>query len=616
MADRRRRTLVFLAGIALALCAAAAPAAEVKITKSHALTLGDAPKYGPGFTHLDYVNPNAPKGGAVRLSVANDSFDSFNPFIIKGNAAAGVGFLFEPLMSSVEDDMLSDYGVIAGSVEVPADLSWVIYNLRPEARFHDGSAVTAADVVFSFRMLKEKGRPFYRFYYANVAKAEALSRHRVKFTLSGPPNRELPQIVGQIQILSKAYWEKRDFTKTTLEPPVGSGPYRIKSFEPGRYITYERVKDYWGRDLPVRRGLYNFDEIRYDYFRDQVIALEAFKARLYDFRVEGSSKDWATGYDFPARKKGLVTVKTLPNSVPVGMQGFVFNTRRAKFQNRQVRQAIALAFDFEWSNRALFYGQYTRTASFFENSELAARGLPSPEELKLLEPWRGKIPDEVFTKVYSPPGTKGDGNIRPNLRKAVRLLRKAGYKVVDNRLIEPATGRPVEIEFLLVSPAFERVVTPLIRNLRRLGIKGRVRTVDPAQYVARRREFDFDVIVFTFRQSLSPGNEQRDYWSSEAAGRAGSRNMAGIKDPAIDALVETIVGARDRESLVTASRALDRVLQWNHFVVPQWHIAADRVAWWNRFGRPPKKPEFGVGFMSWWVDPAKDAAIAKARRRK
>jgi len=595
--------------------AAGAGAADVKVTRSHAMTLGDAPKYGPGFTHLDYVNPNAPKGGEVRL-YAIGSFDSFNPFIIKGDPATGLGLLFEPLLASADDDMLSEYGMIAESVEVPEDLSWVIYNLRPEARFHDRSPVTADDVVFSFQMLKEKGLPFYRFYYANVAKAEALGPHRVKFTLTGPPNRELPQIVGQIQVSSKVYWATRDFTKTTLEPPIGSGPYRIKTFEPGRQITYERVKDYWGADLPIRRGQFNFDVIRYDYFRDQVVALEAFKAHQYDYRAENSSKDWATGYDFPARRNGLVKVASLPNSVPVGMQGFVFNTRRSKFQNPLVRQAIGLAFDFEWSNRTLFFGQYTRTTSFFENSELAARGKPTPEELKLLEPWRGKIPDEVFTEVYNPPATSGDGNIRPNLRKAVRLLRSAGYKVVDNRLIEPATGKPIEIEFLLVTPAFERVATPLIRNLRRLGIHGRIRTVDSAQYQVRVREFDYDVVIFTFGQSLSPGNEQRNYWSSEAADRPGSRNLAGVKNPAIDALVEKIVGAHDRKSLVIACRALDRVLLWSHIVIPQWHIAADRVAWWDRFGRPAKKPEFGVGFMSWWIDPAKDAALARAGRGK
>jgi len=616
MADSLWRRTLFCGALAgLALLSGWAVAAEVKVTKSHALTLGDAPKYGPDFTHLDYVNPNAPKGGAVRLS-AIGSFDSFNPFIIKGNAAAGLGLMYEPLLGRVDDDMLSEYGMIAESVEVPDDLSWVIYNLRAEARFHDGSAITADDVVFSFEMLKEKGLPFYRFYYANVAKAEALEPRRVKFTLTGPPNRELPQIVGQIQVFPKAYWEKRDFAKSTLEPPVGSGPYRIKSFEPGRQITYERIKGHWTENLPLRRGQYNFDEIRYDYFRDQVVALEAFKAHQYDFREENSSKDWATGYDFPARRQGLVKVATLPNSVPTGMQGFVFNLRRSKFQNRRVREAIGLAFDFEWSNRTLFFGQYTRSRSFFQNSELAATGLPSPEELKLLAPWRGKIPDEVFTAEYNPPATTGDGNIRSNLRKAVQLLREAGFRVVDNRLIEPATGKPVEIEFLLVSPAFERVVTPLIRNLRRLGIHGRIRTVDPAQYQVRVRDFDYDVVIFTFGQSLSPGNEQRNYWNSVAADRPGSRNLAGIKDPAVDALVEQIVGARDRKSLVVACRALDRVLQWSHIVVPQWHIAADRVAWWDRFGRPAKKPEFGVGFMSWWVDPAKDAAIASARDRR
>jgi len=596
-----------LLGLAL-LAGAPSQAAEPAVTKSHALSLAEQPKYGPDFGHLDYVNPNAPKGGVARLHSIG-SFDSFNPFIIRGDPAAGLGQVFETLMTSPEDDSLSEYGLIAESVEVPEDLSFVIYNLRPEARFHDGTAITADDVIFSFNVLKEQGQPFYRFYYANVAKVEKLADRRVKFVFSGPPNRELPQIVGQIPVLPKAYWSDRDFGKTTLEPPMGSGPYKVKSFEPGRFVLYERVGDYWGSDLPIRRGTQNFDEIRYDYYRDQTVALEAFKAHQYDFRVENSSKDWATGYDFPARASGLVKLAELPHERPVGMQGFAFNLRRDKFRDPRVREALGYAFDFEWSNKQLFYGQYTRTRSFFENSELAATGLPSPEELALLEPWRGKVPDEVFTTAYHPPRTDGSGNIRSNLRKAVSLLREAGWKVVDNRLVDPRSGRPLEIEFLLVSPQFERITMPFIRNLARLGVRGRIRTVDPAQYQNRVRDFDFDVIVSTFPQSLSPGNEQRDFWSSEAAGRPGSRNVIGITDPAVDALVEKIIAAKDRESLVVASRALDRVLQWNHFVIPQWHIRSDRIAWWDRFVRPKTKPAYGVGFSSWWIDPDRDQSL-------
>jgi microcin C transport system substrate-binding protein len=590
------------------LLAAAAPATaaepKAKVTDGHALSLADAPKYGPGFTHLEYVNPDAPKGGEVRLHSIG-SFDSFNPFIIKGDPAAGLSYVYETLMTSAEDDILTEYGLIAKSVEVPEDLSSVTYTLREEARFHDGTPITADDVAFSLNLLKEHGQPFYRFYYANIARAEKLGPHRVKFHFTGPPNRELPQIAGQLPVLSRAYWSKRDFTRSTMEIPVGSGPYRIKSFEPGRFIVYERVEDWWGKDLPINKGRYNFGTIRYDFFRDSVVALEAFKAHKYDFRLENSSKDWATGYNFPARRNGEVLVKELPHDQPTGMQAFAFNLRRDKFRDPRVRQALGYAFDFEWSNQNLFYGQYTRTKSYFSNSELAAREKPSEAEMKLLEPLRGKVPDEVFTTVYEPPSTDGSANIRPNLRKALLLLRDAGWTVKNNRLIDPKSGQPLEIEFLLVSSAFERVVAPFLRNLNRLGVTGRIRTVDSAQYLNRVRGFDFDVIVQSFGQSASPGNEQRDFWHSEAADRPGSRNVIGIENPAVDALVKAVIEAPDRASLIAACRALDRVLLWNHYVVPQWHIRSDRVAWWDRFGRPAKKPAYGVGFESWWIDAAK-----------
>ena len=581
-----------------------------KVTVSHGLTLLGKLKYPPDFKHLDYVNPNAPKGGRIKL-YSIGSFDTFNPYVIKGDPAAGLGFMFETLMTTPQDESSAEYGLIAKSVEVPDDLSFVIYNLRPEARFHDGKPITAEDVVFSFDTLKGKGRPHYRFYYANITKAEALGPHRVKFHFTGPPNRELPQITGQLSILPKHYWEKRDFSKTTLEPPVGSGPYKIKSFEPGRFIEYERVKDYWGEKLPINVGRNNFDAIRFDFYRDQTVALEAFKAQQYDFRSEGSSKEWATGYDFPARKAGLVKLDMVPHSRPTGMQAFVFNLRRDKFREPAVRQALSYAFDFEWSNKNLFYGQYARTTSFFSNSELAASKPPTPDELAVLEPLRGKVPEEVFTKVYAPPKSDGSGRIRGNLRKAARLLKKAGWKVQNNNLIDPKTGQPLKIEFLLVSPAFERVVSPYVRNLKRLGVQSSIRTVDPAQYQNRVRDFDYDMIVASFPQSESPGNEQRDFWSSAAADRPGSRNLTGVKDTAIDALVEKIVAAPDRKTLVTATRALDRVLQWKHLVVPQWHVRFDRIAFWNKFGRPDKTPKYGVAFFSWWIDPEKEKALAQ-----
>lgn len=607
-----------MSGVAICaaiLAAAATPALSAgKVTVSHGLTLVGKLKYGPDYKHLDYANPNAPKGGRVKM-LAIGGFDSFNDFIIKGNSAAGLSLTYERLMTQGNDEMSAEYGLIAKTVEVPDDLSYAIFNLRPEAKFNDGKGITADDVIFSLNILKKHGAPFYRFYYANISKVEALTPHRVKFHFSGPPNRELPQITGQLPVLPKHYWEKRDFTKTTLERPLGSGPYKIKSFETGRYIEYERVKNHWSTGHPHNIGRNNFGVIRFDYYRDQVVALEAFKSGEYDFRSENSSKEWATQYGFPAVKEGLVLKAQPRHANPTGMQAFIFNLRREKFRDPVLRQALAYAFDFEWSNKQLFYGQYTRTKSYFSNSELAARALPSPEELALLEPFRGKVPDEVFSKIYEPPKSDGSGKIRRNLRKAARMLRKAGWAIKDNRLIDPKTKKPLEIEFLLVSPAFERVVAPFIRNLKRLGVQGKIRTVDSSQYVNRRRSFDFDAMVSGWGQSESPGNEQRDFWSSAAAKRPGSRNLAGIENPVVDALVEKIVAARDRKSLVVATRALDRVLLWNHYVVPGWHIRYSRIAYWNRFGHTKKHPKYGVDFFSWWIDPEKEKALEAKRKQ-
>ena len=582
------------------------------VTISHGLTLLDKLKYPAGFKHLDHVNPAAPKGGTLRRYTIG-TFDSFNPYIIKGNPSAGVSQVYETLMTSPLDEISAEYGLIAKSVEVPADLSYATFTLRPEARFHDGSPVTADDVIWTFETLKNDGAPFYRFYYKNIAQAVKLGPHKVKFEFTGPPNRELPQITGQLPVMSKKWWSTRDFTKTSLEPPMGSGPYRIGAFEPGRFVEIDRVKDWWGANLPINVGQNNFDRIRYDYYRDQTVALEAFKSGRYDIRNENASLVWATGYDFPARRDGRVKLEEVRHARPTGMQAFVFNIRREQFKDPVLRQAMAYAFDFEWSNEHLFYGQYARTSSYFSNSELAATELPSKAELALLEPWRGKIPDEVFTTVYSPPSTDGSGNIRSNLRTALRLLKQAGYKIEDNALISPKTGKPVVFEILLVSPAFERIVAPFAQNLKRLGIVANVRTVDQSQYINRIRSFDYDMIVGGAGQSESPGNEQRDYWSSDAADREGSRNTIGIKNPAVDALIDRIVDAPDRKSLVAATRALDRVLLWNHYVIPQWHVRMDRLAYWDRFGIP-KHPKYGADVMSWWIDPAKDAALKNGNK--
>ena len=595
---------------ALALSSSAALAQSGTKTV-HALSLIGEPKYGADFQQLDYVDPNAPKGGELRLNQIG-GFDTLNPFNIKGDAAAGIGLISETLMTSHSDEISAEYGLIAESAEVPDDLSWVIFNLRPEARWHDGTPITAADVAFSFEVLKTKGRPFYRYYYANVAATEVLGPRRIRFRFSGPRNRELPQIMGQLWVFSKADWQDREFAASTLEPFLSSGPYRIKDFETNRWIRYERVADYWGRDLPTNRGRYNYDTVRYDYYRDATIAIEAFKAHEYDYRQENASKAWATAYDFRARDEGRVKLEEVNHERPTGMQAFIYNLRRPVFQNRALRQALAYAFDFEWSNKNLFYGQYARTASYFSNSELAARGLPSPHELEFLGPLRDQLPAEVFEKEYRPPSTGGSSSIRKNLRVGAKLLKDAGYVVRGKALIDPATGKAVAFEILLVSPDFERIVLPLVQNLKRLGVAATVRTVDPAQYINRTRDFDFDMVSSGWGQSESPGNEQRDFWGSAAADRTASRNLIGIKDPAIDALIDHVIFAPNRETLIAASRALDRALLWGHYVIPQWHLQYERIAYWDKFGRPAKLPTYGIDLYAWWIDPVKEKALAKS----
>jgi microcin C transport system substrate-binding protein len=588
------------------------PLITLSASPQHALALHGTPKYGPDFTHLDYVNPKAIKGGHVRLAEIG-TFDNLNPYILKGIAAAGVSGLFDTLTYHARDEAFTEYGLLAESIEVADDNSWVIFTLRPQARFHDGSPVTAEDVIFSFNILKTKGHPFYRSYYANVQRAEQMGNHKAKFTFSSGDNRELPLILGQMPVLSKSYWNHHDFEKTTLSPPLGSGPYKVESVDPGRSITYQRDPNYWGADLAVNVGRNNFDTLRYDYYRDATVALEAFKAGEYDFRVENVAKNWATGYDSPALNSGLIKQETIPHQQPTGMQGFVFNTRREIFKDPRVREALAYAFDFEWTNKNLFYDAYQRTRSYFSNSELAARGLPSKAELAILKPYRGRLPEAVFTKSYEPPSTDGSGNLRHNLRTAVRLLKKAGWVINKGRLVHQQTGKPLAFELLLVNPSFERVALPFKRNLKRLGIDLSVRTVDSAQYQRRVENFDFDMIVAVRGQSLSPGNEQRDFWSSDRADVPGSRNLAGVNDPIVDELVELLINAPDRQSLIDRTRALDRVLLWGHYVIPHWHLRYFRVAYWDKFGRPNISPKYALGFDTWWIDPAKEAALNNRR---
>jgi microcin C transport system substrate-binding protein len=560
-------------------------------------------KYPPNFTHFDYVNPDAPKGGAIKLAAVG-SFDSLNPFILKGVPAVGLGLLFDTLLESAADEPFSEYGLLAESIEMPDNRAWVIFNLRPQAKFADGTPVLAADVQFTFDTLKTKGNPQYRLYYANVAKVEILGQRRIKFLFKSAGNRELPLILGQMQILSQRYYQQVEFQQTTLVPPLGSGPYRLTQVDPGRSVTYERDPNYWGRDLPVNRGRYNFAAIRYDYYRDGKIALEAFKSGEYDFRQENVAKDWATAYDFPALQRGLVIKAEIPHEIPTGMQGFAMNLRRPLFQDVRVRQALALAFDFEWSNRALFFNAYTRTRSYFSNSELAARGLPDAAELAVLEPYRAQLPSEVFTTEYNPPKTDGSGQIRDNLKQAQDLLRQAGY-ALDGEMLQK-DGKKLRFEILANSPAFERILLPFANNLKKLGIQADIRTVDAAQYQKRMQEFDYDMTVAVIPQSLSPGNEQRNYWSSKAAATPGSDNIMGIASPLVDTLVEKLIAAQSRQELVTLARVLDRVLLAGHYIIPNWHIRTHRVVYWDMFKKPTIAPKYALGFVdTWWVDAAK-----------
>ena len=602
----KRILLLIGAGLAALLPMTGSTATNDEIRPVHAIAMHGAPKYGPDFKHFDYVNPYAPKGGMMRTA-AQGTFDSFNSFIDKGNPA-GTGSI-ESLLTSSSDEPFTEYGLIAESMEVPEDRSWIIFNLRPEARWHDGVPITADDVVWSFETLITKGLSYFRYYYGSVQEVEKLADQRVKFTFDQAENRELPLIIGQMPILPRHYWETRDFTKTTLEPPLGSGPYRVTDFEAGRYIVRERVKDYWGVNLPINRGLNNFDTLRTEYHRDATTIRLALKSGDIDFREENQSKSWATDYDVAVVDNGWLKKEFIRHGQSTGMQAFVMNTRREVFLDPIVRKALAYAFDFEWTNKLLFYGAYSRSESFFSNSELAATGLPEREELEILNRYRDRLPEEVFTTPYRVPKTDGSGRIRSNLREAFRLLAKAGWKPQDGKLVKEQTGEPMSFEILLVSQEFERIVLPFTKNLERLGIDARVRLVDQSQYINRLRGFDFDIFVGGWGQSLSPGNEQREYWSSEAADRPSSRNYAGIKNPVIDELIEFVIQAPDRESLVARTRALDRVLLSGYYVIPQWHIQGDRVLYWDKYSRPASETIVGVVTSRWWYDEQKANAL-------
>ena len=581
--------------------------------RAHGLAMHGDPKYSSDFPHFDYVNPTAPKGGKI-VEGAFGSYDNLNPFILKGRSAAGLGNLFETLMTNSYDEAFTEYCLLAESVEWPEDRAWVTFTLRAEAKWHDGQPVTVEDVIWSLETIKAKGHPFYRSYYANLASAEKVGDRKVKFTFSGPPNPELPLITGQMPILPKHYWQERNFESTTLEAPVGSGPYKIKSLDAGRSITYQRDPNYWGNELPVNVGRHNFDIIHYDYYRDRNIEREAFKAGSIDFLFERTAKEWATGYNIPAVEQDVIVKEKIEHDNPQGMQAFVFNTRREIFKDRKVRQALGYAFDFEWTNKNLFYSSYTRTLSYFSNSELASSGLPSQEELRVLDQYRGQVPDQVFSQVFSAPQTDGSGNIRGNIRTALRLLREANWEVQGEKLTNTATGEVMSFEVLLVSPEFERIVLPFTKNLEKLGIQANVNTVDTSQYQNRTDSYDFDMMVANWGQSLSPGNEQRDFWSSKAADVNGTRNLAGIKDPVIDKLIDLIISAPDRQSLIIRTQALDRVLLHSHYVIPHWHITAYRILYWDKFRMPEVRPQYSLGMDTWWIDPELAAGLDERKR--
>ena len=597
MTSNTRRLFLHAGTFALLLLTGLAEAAP-----QHALTLyGEKPKYPSGFSHFEYVNPDAPKGGTLRQA-GFGSFDSLNPFINKGVAADDIGLVYDTLTTNSLDEPFTVYGLLAEKIEKGPNNEWVRFYLRPEARFHDGEPVEAEDVVFSFETLISKGAPHYRGYYADVEKAVIESPRRIRFDFKHAGNRELPLILGQLPVLPKHWWEGKDFATGSMEAPLGSGPYRIERAEAGRSVRYARVEDYWGKDLAVNQGFYNFDHINIDYYRDNTVALQAFKAGHFDYWLETSAKNWATAYDIAAVKDGRIIKEDIANHNPQGMQGFIFNTRRDRLQDARVREALGLLFDFEWTNRQLFNGAYTRTTSYFDNSELASSGLPSKQELSILEPLRGQIPDQVFEKPFELPKTNADGIIRAQQRRAYELLTSAGWKIENDQMVD-AEGKPVKLEFLLVQADFERVLLPYKRNLASLGIELELRRVDVSQYINRLRSRDYDMIVSGFGQSSSPGNEQREYWHSASADNPGSRNYIGLKDPAIDVLVEKLIASDSRDELITRTRALDRVLLSGHYVIPNWHIKTWRVAYWSHLGHPEITPLYDVGLMTWWNKP-------------
>ncbi len=582
---------------------------------AHGIAMHGEPKYNEGFLHVDYIDPNSIKGGYIVRS-AIGTYDTFNPFTLKGTTPSGIYGLFESLTTGSSDEAFTEYGLLAKKIEWPDDRSWVAYTLREDAYWHDGKGITADDVVWTFNILMEKGHPFYKYYYGDVSEVIKESDLKVRFNFKSNTNKELALIVGQLPVLPKHYWENKNFEETSLEIPIGSGPYKIKTFDAGRSITYELDKNYWGfknNIVPINVGKNNFGTIRFDYYKDRGIEREAFKSGDIDFFSENSSKEWATAYNIDSVDKGLIKKELIQHQNPQGMQGFAFNIRKNIFKDRRVRKALSYAFDFEWSNKNLFYGAYKRTDSYFENSELASSGLPTKDELYYLSPYIDILPTEIFTSEFKNPVTDGSGYIRDQLQTAIQLLKDSGWELNNGKLQNISTKEYFKFEILLYSPAFERIVFPFKDNLEKLGIEVTVRTIDSAQYQKRIETFDFDMVVQTFSQSLSPGNEQRNFWGSNAAKTNGSRNIIGVNNFVIDNLIEKLINAKDRKELITITKALDRVLLWNHFVIPNWHISSYRVLFWDIFDQPEIKPEYSLGFDTWWINQKKYDFIKSKR---
>ena len=568
--------------------------------KVHGIAMHGEPKYESSFRHLDYVNPNAPKGGEVKFG-SYGSFDNLNRVAFKGSKAAGLGYINDTLMRRVWDEAFSLYGLIAEFVEMPDDRSSITFYLNPNATFHDGSQITREDVLFSLETFQTKGTPNQKKTYGKVITTELIGDNGIKMNFINNEDKELPLIVaGFLPIIPKKFYENLDVTKTFLNIPLGSGPYTIDSLDPGRQIKYKRVEDYWAKDLPVNKGLYNFDTIIYDYYKDSNVLVEAFKVGEYDFRREYNVKRWLTEYGFNAVDTGEVVLKEMNNDRPVGMNGLVLNTRRDLFKNRNVRLALSYAYDHEWINKTIYQNAYVRTDSYFDNSPLASSGLPSDKELELLNPWKNQLPAEVFSETFSPPKTDGSGNDRKNLLMAKEILEKEGWFIENGKLIK--NGEEFTFEFLIVSPSDEKIALAFQSNLKKLGITMDVRTVDSSQYQARLLNYDFDMIKRYWGVSLSPGNEQQFYWGSEVGKKDGSRNYSGINSPVIDALIEKLISANDRVELLTAIHALDRVLLWGHYVIPLYHSNKDRIAYWDFFEYPDKIPLYGIVIESWWIN--------------